>query len=536
MLNNNNFFYKYSKKLENKMNYQFSLSSSRKKKFLSINFNLKNEIFEYLPFAIKLLYVSKIHRNFSYALNKNKIIGYLKANFESLLKKFIDDNLKNLGSLEKSLFLSIPKIKDYEATDLIRYLILKSKIIKDEIFTFNPVLLKYIGFLKFTKDVKGLKFEKLKSLENKEDKENIYNANNLITINSYNEITNILRINKCIKKLIFSDFLFKIPVEEFKELYKILENNKSIKEINFTKCNLFKEIECINILKDILINNYSIISLTIKKDDFPKSPARMKIFEKIFTENKSIKYLKLPSNSIGKSNKAMDSIKNILHKNSSIEYLDFTNNLIKSERNKKIYKTMIINSKSLKGIKFDIYDCGYFLKEKNYEILKNILNKNKYIQELRLKKLDWANDKLGIIDLFEYILKHSTIKEISLKIKNVYCETGWKSFFNFIINNEKIKELKLQELILNSSQKFSAFRNMLVKNTNIENLAIKSMRINNKRKIFKIFEDILFFNSNLKTFEINLSKLLVKEFEFYSDQLKKLSKNNNLKIIYNENS
>lgn len=528
-------------------------TSQEKNKFTKLNFNLKNEIFDFLPFTLKLTKAPLIHKKFTFALNKKKSINFLKQNIKNLQKQYDECPFSKLENLENTWLKEIAGLEAFESSGLISYLVLKSNNFPEEYFDFfkEELSIKYYEFLKFSKSVKILKlFDDGENNENSDEEDENENVNdefysntavkkvpkkikseilNFANIDFVQEFKAILHTNANINTLFFYGFFAVDPAAEMQALKEILANNKSIKSLIFENCKFRNNLESLSILKQILLENKTVTSLTIGRDLLNENPKTLEILEEILTKNKTIKNLKLNHNSIGRSYNAMAYMLRMLKSNKSLEYLDFTENDIKSARNKNIYKQMLEEAKGLKALKFKIEDKGLYYNQKLI-VLKEILLKNKRIKELKIEKVNMYRSYQYFKEL-EEIIKIPSVNSVHLKIKNLVSLDHWKTLNKLILSNPKIKGIKIEKSRVTETKALALIRQAFVDNKHITKLVIKGFNYTYYgRKVFKIFEDVLFQNKNLELFKIHFNNMNCDENRFYFEQFYKLNVNKNLII------
>ncbi len=502
-----------------------------KNKFTRINFHLKNEIFSFLPITIKLVHLPYISKKFTFALERNKIISYLKINLFEILDKITEYNISYLESLEIDLINKIQKIEIYEAKDLICYFILKKNLFFEEHYFIGPYSYKYIEFMKFSKNIKILYITGEYDTLYDEDSDTNENKEHFLTLNKFEltyNLKSILNSNKSIHVLYFSYFFIEDSEEDLVCLKEILRNNITINKLCFEACLNIKKKECQEILKEILFENKFINSLSISRMHIRDTPEFMNTLKDILKKNKKIKELKLNSNNIGNSNKGMDIIREILSSNKSIDYLDFTKNNIISSRNKNIFKKMLIESKGIRGLKISMKDCK--ISQKSYfNNLKEILMKNKKIKKISIDKIDFFHFKY-ILNNINELSKISSVNQMGLKVKNVFTFFNWKNLKN-LLQNSKIKELKIDGCYIDKLS-LNILKNCLVKNKNIKKLIIKKLDNLYDCRVFEIIKNIIMFNKNLESFTLTISNTEENK-EYYIEQLEKLNKKINMRFKFN---
>lgn len=72
-------------------------------KFVQLNFNLKNQIFCFLPVAQQFTDLMNINKKFTLALNNSELIQGIKNNMKTMLTQISFDNNKNALILKKKL-------------------------------------------------------------------------------------------------------------------------------------------------------------------------------------------------------------------------------------------------------------------------------------------------------------------------------------------------------------------------------------------------------------------------------------------------
>ena len=72
-------------------------------KFSKLNFNLKNEIFKFLPIYQTITTLTDISKRFLIAIEGNKLFKEIKKNFKKILEKISFYNRKN-KTTEKKIF------------------------------------------------------------------------------------------------------------------------------------------------------------------------------------------------------------------------------------------------------------------------------------------------------------------------------------------------------------------------------------------------------------------------------------------------
>ena len=100
-----------------------SLKIIKKDKFSKLNFNLKNEIFLYLKFLQIFQLIGKINKVFSFAINRIKIISFIKINLQNILNDFKDFTIKNI-ELIKNKYLQEFNFSKGHSDEIIIYLLI----------------------------------------------------------------------------------------------------------------------------------------------------------------------------------------------------------------------------------------------------------------------------------------------------------------------------------------------------------------------------------------------------------------------------
>ncbi len=434
---------------------------NKQNKISKLNFNLKNEIIQFLPIEQLLEEIFYIDKSFLFAIYNKNPLNILKRNFKVLINE-MNFTKQRINEVYQKYFLDTRLFKE-SFYDIFAVLLLK-KHKKNKNFEFDLVDSKYKKsvLLRFVKHNKFIKKLIIKNLNDKQYKETTIHDlwNSLFSCK--NEIQNLsLTRNKIGKNsndiLLFSEVLNKqnqlvelnledneiglFNIFDFKYLFEALSFNQKIQILNISS-NYFGYYNENNMksLKHFIKHNHSLKTLLIKDSCIGMSKSDIHYLSKIISkENSTLKELNIKDNKLG-DNQNFESLKNFflsLAENKNLLDLNLSgNNLICCSDN--LYEndnniTIEIFGKKASNNKY---------KEDNQENLFiyicKAIEKNNYLQNFDLSNNDLGKDKFNFVHLNQAIKVNKKLKK--LNIVNNYFDN---KAINEIKNNTNKKSNKL---------------------------------------------------------------------------------------------
>jgi hypothetical protein len=410
-------------------------------KFSQLNFNLKNEIFYFLPYVQLLEETFYINKSFSVALKFIKLLNYVKNNLKVLIHEinFIKERIKEMKK----------KLKQYTSQNELIYeicaILLNKKHKRNSTFTFNfsfkikqAVVFKFILYNKY---IKKLNLRNLNIEYNEHNLKTLFeslikcqNSNLQTLILSKNKIghnsDDCLYLSKVLKK---HNHIIELDIEE-NEIgffssndFKLLMEGLSINE-NITKLNISGNFFCYNnendikYLENFIENNNSLRTLHIKSSNIGMNKHDIYYLIKIVNkENSVLKELDISDNKLG-NKENLEDLKNFfsaIAQNKTLFELNLSGNSLNGKDN--FTETNENNNLEIFGKKALII----LLKDYNVEnILQHIcyaIGQNKYLIILDLSNNNFGRNKRNITFLKKAIPQNKKIKKLILL--NNYFET-----------------------------------------------------------------------------------------------------------------
>jgi len=90
-------------------------------KYKNLNFNLKNIIFSHLPIYQIITHISKIDKSTLIALNKNRLINFVKNNYHQTKGLFSEYKIKSIDKL-KNICNNDSNLKENNIDEIIVFL------------------------------------------------------------------------------------------------------------------------------------------------------------------------------------------------------------------------------------------------------------------------------------------------------------------------------------------------------------------------------------------------------------------------------
>lgn len=536
----------------------------RNNKFNNLKLNLKNCIFDYLPFVhniqttmitcksfkssiLKRLEIQTIKENFTHIMREisfsEKILLYLKDKY---FKKLYTENIKATKILDEILkYMLFKKYKHQKALILQRCHSSKK--------SFNPFS---IGPIKLMKpNLSQLKNKKVCLIDSKDIYFDLFceylSKNNFIVHLEIN--TNDIFKNE--KKILnshlnsFDEYeesldSFEIPDKFFNQLqenneeenesidnkiqdYKydgeknkldninpnlkkiceILKNKKYLKTLKFI--NNFNEHQLpndVDIFFGSVMNVLSLEHLEFKNNKLGRNVTDIFYFKNHFSKNFSIIKLNLSENKICESQMDLKNLYDALLLNNSLKELDLSFNRIGLNETDLFYiKLLLKNNKTLEKLDLSGNQIGENSDNDIIFISKGI-KKNTNLKILKMNNNLIGNNAFAIYHLIKGLNKNKTLKELDISdndIRNSFTESLCKEN----INTEKIN-IYLEKLVLDSNNiGLEVLSQILIKNTTLNYLSLGDADFSENESNYKSLCGIIKSNKCIKHLNLNSNGL-----------------------------
>ena len=201
-----------------------NLETKKFNKFVNLSFNLKNEIFYFLPFSQQMTEIFILNKRFIYAINNNILAKiFIKEDPDNLKESIINPYHGTIKSIQNKIENNLKNIQiDY----------LQKEIINDQIcfFSFN--------------------------LLSKKDKNSTLHINvNMLSIKYFDFYFELLKTNKNYETILLNYIHLGRYPKIIAHLVEALKINNTIKELNLSKCSLFEKSESLPLLAKGLNSN-----------------------------------------------------------------------------------------------------------------------------------------------------------------------------------------------------------------------------------------------------------------------------------------
>jgi len=427
-------------------------------KFSRLNFNLKNEIMNFLPIYQIMDEVFYINKSITLALKFQKALNIFKKNIKALSNQ-IDFTKESIKCIIYKI-MNKEKVKEYFYEICSILLLKKHKKNKNLDIDINTnikrnVLFRFIGHNKYLKKIN------LKNLNYK------YKENNIISLsealmNCQSEIQTLNLIKDNMGKnyddlFFFSKALEKqnqilelnlekneigIYKESFKTIFESLCNNKKITYLNISS-NYFgyNSEKDMKYLQKFINQNFSLKTLIIKKSYIGKFTRDIYYLTKIGCKKNSVlREINLSDNLIGHQNNRQDlkSLFSVLAENKSIVEINLSGNLLYNNDETAINNNNHIEIFGKKNVNNIIGDNNT---EDNFSFICKFLELNKFLKVIDLSNNNFGLNKLNLNHLKSAIQKNKKLKRLDLTNNN------FESKDKLELNDLLIKSKKLSIII-----------------------------------------------------------------------------------------
>ena len=489
-----------------------------KKKFLKLNFNLKNEIFLFLKFPQIFLQVIKVNKSFSRAIKNLKVYGFLKNNIDAILTEIFYD-FEELENFKKKYSEDIALTKDI-FDELIKYLLLK----KYNRFSFfylkdDKNLFCYLDFLKFSNNINKIIL--------KNEQFGYENEDHHSTMNILKEVLNYNIIN--LHTLQFCSHFFDNQNQKMKLFKKMIIKNNKINTLIILGNDFSENLNDFEILRKILLKNKYITNLQLINNDLSCNKACVEILVDIFSKNKTITHLNLFNNKLGKY---IDKIGEMVANNTSLTHLNFGENKIEKYGRIEYFKNMLINNKSLISVDLEAM-YSTITDPENFSELKEAFVKNKKLKHLGFASQFLCKEDKSYEILLE-IINNSGITSIDLSSNIIvtselnYCFTSLK---DSLLDANRIISLNLNFCDIGSDEGLTFLKELLVNDKTLKQIFLRRTRLKDNNETYKIIKRIIKKNTTLEYMDISLNKFV--QNNIFVEKIKKSLIQKKLKIIYN---
>jgi len=370
------------------------MKNKNRNKFVSLNFNLKNEILIFLPFEFFLEEISKISKSFKYALDNSGLMKILNKNFQGYINQ-IEINSQSINKI-KSEFENL-NLTDGKLNEICAFLLLHKtllfgnclKLSQNKGFAIEILLL-----IIQHKKLKILDFSISNIGENGENGENLcLFFHTLLKNKSIKQLSltrnHIGKASGSFKKFCFEFFAFNCTLEYL----DLGVNNIGIDESNM-------QVFC-----EALALNKSILQLDISFNYLAaKNRNNLKLFSDFFLKlNNQMQILILDNNSIGSFESDMQYLAEGLKINKALKKINLKFNKIGQNPKDAFYLCEVINNnKSLNSIDLSNNFVGGI--EDDIENLCKALLANEALSSINLENNAIDNDN-------EFLEELATVKK-----------------------------------------------------------------------------------------------------------------------------
>jgi len=289
-------------------------------KLTNLNFNLKNEIFDFLPFEDLIIQIMRVDRNFIFALKNRNSLKYIRKNMGYLLNnlEFYPCNIAGI----KSILLQL-ELEDEYYCQIITYL-LKIKYKNEYVLDLS------------SRDLGGNDDFSFKVIS-------YFIKWNYKLLKLYLE-NNSLGVEKSNKVSYFSDALI---------------NNNTIQEIFLNENLLGNYSDNIKYLSQVISSNKTINSLYLSSNNLGNDPLNMKYLSEGLIINQSIEYLDLSLNNLGNNIQNIFFLSEIINSNNILKEIYLNDNYLALDKcNVKRLSEAIEANKSLREINLNSNNFG----------------------------------------------------------------------------------------------------------------------------------------------------------------------------------
>ncbi len=512
-------------------NYQDEKIELKQSKFIMLNFNLKIEIFKFLPLEQQLRMLL-LNKKFSRALKSYQIFKTLKNFFTTFLNNF---DIAYAFDTKKLKEIHFPELTEKEFFKICVYL-LKFQLKDRESFKFynsdeNEEILNY--------EKKNYKILFEAMLDNNTIKSLVLNINNQeMSLKDLNYFSNFLMNykNPTLKKLKIIGYSGH-DINYTKELFKALEKNNSIKDLDLSQNFLGKNSQNLINLCNYLIYNKNLLILDLTENWLNDNNENIHLISEAIGTNDCLQYLNLKMNYIGNVRNNVFKLSEGIKKNKSIKILNLeVNNLAKNLISMQYLSEALIENDSLETLYLGCNDIGY--ETAGIKFFSEALQKNKKLKKLDLKE-SYIKNNLTKMEYFVNALKiNSSIEELDLSYD--YSDRNnietYESFFEMLKNNKYIKIINFSCTFLGRSKKnIENLCNALKENDTLENLILSQIDLREKDYLINSIIEILKTNKSLKIIDISYNDLNIINFDKMYNKDKSLdfieSLRNNKKIV-----
>jgi len=344
-------------------------------KFSKLNFNLKNEIFNFLPFNDLINVIYRIDKKTLLAINFRKSINIIKLNFSNLLQN-LEFKLDKLLEIKKDYFI-LEEITEVAFEQIITHLFkikFKEEIILDlsssEIGLDHDFLIKIISQI----------------IEENKTIIKLYLDNNLLGMDfegkSIKSLSEGLYKNFTLQELYLNENCLGDKIENMKYLSEALKCNKTIKALVLFSNNLGLNSKNIFYLSELIKMNDTIQFLDISLNELGYDPKNFSFLSDALKINQSLKELYLTNNNIGCNIINIKILSEAFETNLSLIEINLNSNQLgmQFENMSILIKSLKINSEKFHKIRTIFLRCNEI--ENDFKIKKFIeeeLENNSFI-------------------------------------------------------------------------------------------------------------------------------------------------------------
>lgn len=257
---------------------------ARKSSLDTLNFNLKNEIFSFLPFMQVLNELTKLNRRTLYTVKKKRDFKILFKNI-SILEETINFSRKELRLVGR--YFSSIGLSEGSLAEIYIYLLNRK-------YKSNNLYFVYIYFLH----------------------------------SDYNFVCQFLKQNLTLRAIAFRFDRYFLNENKIKNIFKIIENSNILIKLNFSNNFLGDNDYDIVYLAKMIKNNPCLKELNLSSNLVGQNPNDMPLLANALLINKTLEKLDLFNNFLGINEKNIDCICEIIKHNKVLKFLDVSNNLI----------------------------------------------------------------------------------------------------------------------------------------------------------------------------------------------------------------
>jgi len=447
-------------------------------KFTKLNFNLKNEIFEFLTAKEILKEIIIINKAFKYALKSKKVFIYFFENIDILTQKISMKN-KAIENIKKEFSV-----------------IVNNENLINEICS---ILLTY---------------------KNKNKYFISFQDNDLIS--NFNIFTQFIQLKNNLIKLDLNVKDLAMNLNYLKLINFAIRDNKNLLVLSLKKIGLGKVQESMKIISECLCQNPRIEILDLSENELCRFKDDHEYLSKIIKSNKGLKELNLAMNfRIFYDEENFQTNEDLVTSNRQIDF--YSQESFHFARFRSLYRSESHNSNN----SFIYFNNSLSEIEKNDSIIdeKKIFSYENFLEFCESLK---NSNSITYLNLSHCLLKAST--EL------------FELFFNTLADNISLKCLILDNNRLDlGKNKCLALRNFLEKNKTLERFSINDNFISTKNEVMEnIFNGIL-VNNSLVNLSLNENNIFVhdvnqKNQELLSDLVKNRNKEKKLKYLNLKNN